>query len=261
MSTHWLLLRGLAREKRHWFDFYDHLNNSHDAKITCIDLPGFGDFHKLSSPSRISFIAEFVYSQLLTTDYQKGFVFGISLGGMVATELVRLYPDKFKAMILLNSSFRNFSSMTERLQMNAYLHMARAAMAKSEADRERAIFNMVSNRIDKEKFIVRSTEYAREKPMRPLNIIKQLVAASTYAAPMVKPIKNTYIITSEGDRMVQPSCSQAIANKWAAPLKTHESGGHELSLDEPEWLVKTCLEIKEEVTLSQDDPTSNPSTL
>ena len=39
------------------------------------------------------------------------------------------------------------------------------------------------------------------------------------------------------DRLVSPRCSQRLAAAWKVPLALHPSAGHDLPLDDPDWLL------------------------
>jgi pimeloyl-[acyl-carrier protein] methyl ester esterase len=45
------------------------------------------------------------------------------------------------------------------------------------------------------------------------------------------------VLASPQDRMVSVNCSRAIAEKWQAPIVEHPTAGHDLSADDPKWLV------------------------
>jgi hypothetical protein len=45
------------------------------------------------------------------------------------------------------------------------------------------------------------------------------------------------MINSLGDRLAHESCSTAIASKLSVPLITHPDAGHDLPMDDPEWLI------------------------
>jgi pimeloyl-ACP methyl ester carboxylesterase len=69
------------------------------------------------------------------------------------------------------------------------------------------------------------------------NVIRQLVAAANYrgAAPTAKiPI---LVLTSTEDRLVDPACSRALAAHLGAPVREHPTAGHDLPLDDPDWVV------------------------
>jgi hypothetical protein len=41
-----------------------------------------------------------------------------------------------------------------------------------------------------------------------------------------------------GDKLVNPHCSRTLAQQWQAPLRAHDSAGHDLTLDEPDWVAQ-----------------------
>jgi hypothetical protein len=49
-------------------------------------------------------------------------------------------------------------------------------------------------------------------------------------------------MNSLGDRMVDPACTQAIAREWNVTPKTHPWAGHDLPLDDPEWVALAVAE-------------------
>ncbi len=246
-STRWILLRGLAREQGHWQDFKSKLSASDPkAEVIGIDLPGAGEFHKLSSPMTISGIAEFVHSQIPKAKTgQNQILLSISLGAMVATELAALYPKEFSGLILINSSFKNFSSLFQRLQTEALMHMYQALTAANPVSRERAILDMVSNLPATEKDVIAQkwALISQARPVSGITFLKQLAAAATYEAPTKAPLENCLVLTSEADNMVNFRCSRTIAERWSVPIQIHPTSGHELTLDAPDWVIEQALKM------------------
>ena len=87
----WILLRGLAREARHWGSFAQQFSrvlasSNLIRQVEALDLSGNGEFCQLPSPTSVPHMVEFARQQL----QQKGFklpysLVALSLGGMVAT--------------------------------------------------------------------------------------------------------------------------------------------------------------------------------
>lgn len=239
MKKQWILLRGLAREQGHWGEFKDQLQKQYPQdEVLGVDLPGAGEFHRLSSPLSVEGLAEFVHSQLKGRLGPEAYLVAISLGGMVAVEMVRLYPKEFKGLVLINSSFKNLSPIHHRLQLEALPHMYRALTATDHRTREQAVLDMVSNREDRYEVLNEWVRIAEERPVSALNALKQLVAAGLYEAPLQKPDLPVVLLTSYGDRMVDPRCSQKLAEQWKVPLEIHRGGGHELCFDDPQWVIE-----------------------
>jgi predicted alpha/beta hydrolase family esterase len=79
----------------------------------------------------------------------------------------------------------------------------------------------------------------KKRPIRKDNFFRQLIAAARYNLSEFKPRVPITVLSSKGDQMVHPSCSEALAEHWDLPIITHPSAGHDLGIDDPEWLVKT----------------------
>lgn len=238
MSHQWILLRGLAREKQHSEAFLEQLRKaSPESEVVSLDFPGAGDYFRLSSPMSISGIAEFVHSHFPKNRAEKRTLVAISLGGMVAMEIARLYPKSVDDVVLINSSFKNLSQLFERLQPEALWHILKASAATSTEAREDAVLKMVSNSPQRGLLVSKWTEIARLRPVSLGNFAKQLFAAAMYDLPTQKPDVPVYVLTSEGDRMVNPQCSKKLAEHWQLPIAIHPTAGHEMYIDAPEWVI------------------------
>jgi pimeloyl-ACP methyl ester carboxylesterase len=45
------------------------------------------------------------------------------------------------------------------------------------------------------------------------------------------------LLCSRGDRLVHPDCSRALARRWQCALAEHPDAGHDLALDDADWVV------------------------
>src|SRR4051812_21219811 len=111
----WLLLRGLAREQRHWGAFPSALARTCDdargADIHCLDLPGTGTEFARRSPSSIRGIVADLRRRWLALDGHDGpaHLLAVSLGGMVAMQWCADHPDDFAGVVLVNTSAADLS--------------------------------------------------------------------------------------------------------------------------------------------------------
>lgn len=242
MKRQWVIIRGLGREAGHNREFLEKLKKADPtAEVKCVDLPGAGAFYKLSSPMSIESIAEFLYLELKKDVVDERYIISVSLGAMVVTALLRSYPDIVKGAVLANSSFANLSPFYHRLQLEAFMHIYRAAMAVNSHERERAVLDMVSNRQDRHNYIDEWVQIAEERPVSTINFLKQLFAAATYSLPQEKPKTPILVLCSGQDRMVRPECSQKLSAYWDLPIEVHPTAGHEIWLDEGEWVIEKTL--------------------
>lgn len=241
VSGDWILLRGLGREAEHWGDFPKRLAHAFPGSaIRCLDLPGTGKFYRDTAPTTIpemvSFLREQVREELGAG--RPTYLCAISLGGMVAAEWLRQAPGDFRAAVWINTSLRGMSPFYRRLSPGAWLTLFRALRERNGETRERLILRMVTNdsaRLDP--FCARFARALEQRPIRRETALRQLLAAARYRAPQTPPSVPVLLLNSLGDRLAHPSCSATIARKWNLPLETHATAGHDLPLEDPEWVI------------------------
>jgi len=234
MST-WVLLRGWARETRHWGAFPELLAAALGARVIAADLPGNGRLHKRRSPMSVAAMADEV-RQGVARD-EPLCLLGLSLGGMVAVEWARRYRAEVARCVLLNTSMRPFSAFHERLRPRAYATLTRLALFEREPlAREEAILRLTSARAPGAALVSEWARYAEEQPVSRRNVLRQLVAAARYRAPEVPPVP-VLVLAGRRDELVDVRCSIALAERWRVPIAVHESARHDLALDDGAWVA------------------------
>jgi pimeloyl-[acyl-carrier protein] methyl ester esterase len=264
-TSHWVLLRGLAREARHWDGFPDTLakafaEKNEVARIDAIDLPGTGRFSEMKSPITIGELTEFAREKYIEirrrqrergeTPSERTRILAVSLGGMIAADWLERWPDDFKEAVLINTSFKGFSPIYHRLQLGAAKHILRSLRPLTDFERELHALNLVSNSPDmkaREAVATRWATYAAERPVTLENFSRQLLAAALYRAPVEKPETPTLILYSKNDRMVSPECSKEIIRRWRSESSVHPTGGHDLTGDEPGWVVQKIIDWEQKL--------------
>lgn len=239
----WILLRGLGREAAHWGNFLNLLQDTFpSATIHTLDLPGSGKFNQQPSPASIAAMVEKVRQQAASENMlnQPCVLLGLSLGGMVAWQWLSQFPDDACAAVLINSSFASLSPFHRRLNWQSYPHMARIITARSTAERERLIVDLVSNQDEQSRAEISHqwTKLRQQRPMSALNEIKQIIAAARFNPSLQTPKQPVLLLSSLGDRLVSPKCSLAIQQQYRLPLFTHPSAGHDLPNDDGKWVIK-----------------------
>jgi pimeloyl-ACP methyl ester carboxylesterase len=242
IGHNWLLLRGLSRESAHWGDFVPLLRAAFPyAQVHTLDLPGTGRFHGQLSPCRIEDILTTTRDQAMRAGLLQKPVtlLALSLGGMVAWEWMRQYPQDVCAGVLINSSFASLSPFYRRLRRQSYRKFFQLLAANSAFDRELDIVRLVSNRCDQDRIMTAEiwTAIHQLRPVSLKNSWRQIRAAALYRPDNRNPNKPVLLLNSLGDRLVSPACSAAIQQKWNLELRSHPSAGHDLPLDAGEWVV------------------------
>lgn len=237
---HWVFIRGLARSAAHWGTFPRQFASQLDASVSTIDLPGFGEFIDLPSPVSIAAIAAHVRQQIeaRVPGHQQLALVGISLGGMVATEVAVLLPHRVTSMVLINTSTRCYGHICERLRPRAYPAIVKALTTISMSEREPVIYTLTSRRPElREKTVSTWRQIHQQTPCKQRNVARQLLAASNYRGRAIAPCQQILLLASARDGLVHPSCSTRMAAAWQMPCQVHPTAGHDLPHDEPEWVL------------------------
>lgn len=250
--TTWVLLRGLGREARHWGGFVPALQAALGpaARVLAVDLPGTGGARSRPSPWSISGIADDVLGTLRDIGAEPPYVWvGMSLGGMVALTLAQRVPGHTQGCAVINTSVAALSPFWHRLRPHAAWRLLLAAMPwRSARSRERAILGLTSNSPIRTAILAQWTSCARDAPVARTTVFRQLRAAASSRAPVAPPVK-VWLIACERDRIVSWECSRALARHWSLNLQVHPTAGHDLAVDDPEWLVATLVVLHQQTML------------
>lgn len=236
MST-WLLLRGLARERRHWGRFPSLLQSAlpPGERVIALDLPGNGERWREPSPPKVAGMVEALRAQLRAAGQGPPYVLvALSLGGMVALEWAAQHPQEVAGAILINTSVAGFSPWWQRLRPSALPALLACLLSPSLRLREQAVFAATSTGGADPAVIEAWIGIARTCPVSRFNVARQLVAAARFRLPERLEVPGL-VLASAADRLVSPECSRAIARSWGLPLREHPRAGHDLTLDAPAW--------------------------
>jgi pimeloyl-ACP methyl ester carboxylesterase len=161
------------------------------------------------------------------------------MGGMVGLEWMKNWPKDFQAAVLVNTSVRGLSPLYYRLQPRNYPRILRILLSNNPEFVERTILEMTSH--NQSRFKELTEDWARiqkERPVSAINALKQIIAASRFLPSGEKPSVPILLLNGAGDHLVNPACSRALAENWNLPLRVHPTAGHDLTLDEPEWVLE-----------------------
>ena len=247
MST-WIFLRGLMREARHWGDFpkqFQHIVGV--EKIVTLDFPGNGKFYRETSLSSVPKMTEHCRSQLKLIGVQPPYkVLALSLGAMVAVNWSEQYPDEFENLVLINTSLAPLNPFYHRLRPGNYFSLFSILIHGSIFRREALILRLTSNqkrsKHQQQQLIDQWETFARECPVSRTNILRQLYAAMTFRTSTTSPRVPLFLLGGLNDHLVNVSCSSALANRWNCPIQLHPTAGHDLTLDDGEWVAQRVKE-------------------
>lgn len=234
----WILLRGLAREQAHWGEFLPRLREAFPQhQFIPVDLPGTGVHYKDRSPATIAEIRRHVQQQVahIPKPYS---ILALSLGGMVALDWAQnTMEGEIQHLVLINTS-SGFSPPWQRMKPKAWPRLLRILSRRELFDRERDILALSSNRPLVQTVAKHWYSIQRQRPVSAGNALRQITAAARFRPDSKRPLTSALVLVSKGDRLVDWRCSRALEQRWQWLLKQHPDAGHDLPLDDPEWIIR-----------------------
>ncbi len=256
-GVEFVLLRGLARESRHWGDFPKQLvSRIPNAIVHTPDFPGMGTRFKGRSPWDVNGILTALTRDLPPRSSAcSRIAVGLSLGGMVALAGCQRDAMLWDGAVILNSSAGNLVPFYHRLQPAALISLLQAFAQPSIRLREGLILELVSSQTEThlQTTLEKWVSIQMSCPVSRSNTLRQLVAAAHFRTQEIDDSIPLLILSSRGDRMVSPQSSHRLAENLHAPHIIHPTAGHDLPLDEPQWVIRqiaqwiTTVQAKQEI--------------
>jgi len=241
----WVLLRGLMREQRHWGQFLAQFQAATGEPVISIDFPGNGQRYQEASASNIDSMVEHCRQQLAAQQVSTPVnLLALSLGAMVGVAWAHAYPAELQHLVLINTSLAPHNPFYQRLRPQNYPAILRTMLLGSASEREALILRITSKQSDTRRAatLIRDwVSYAEECPISRKNMLRQLWAAMRYRAPMTPPAPPVLMLAGAGDQLVHPACSATLAKKWHAAIRIHPEAGHDLPLDDSEWVTEQVM--------------------
>ncbi|MEQ1722449.1 MAG: alpha/beta hydrolase [Pseudobdellovibrio sp.] len=238
----WIFIRGLIRSKFHWGNFPELFKTQLNAEnVECIEVPGNGYSSEQITPELIDVVISELRKQVSFKSESFGIV-GISLGGMLATKWAQLYPDEVSHLVLINSS-SSLSPFYKRLNPTNYAGIIKNLAIANPAAMEKFVLNATSNNKEIWLPLLKDyTDFQKKHPVSLNNFIQQLKLTSQVDFLNTPKSKNL-VLTSKADRLVSYECSESIAEAWKSKIYYHDSAGHDLPLDDANWVIKKIKEF------------------
>jgi pimeloyl-ACP methyl ester carboxylesterase len=240
----WLLLRGLAREQRHWHEFRQLCCERWGAeRVHVLDVAGVGTEHRRTPRPSLEWLARDVAQRVPAFSAPDGVdgpwsVLGLSLGGMIALELCRLFPRRLRSGVIVNASSR-LTSSPARLRPGAAIGLVRASLSRDPVRREELVLGLTSAlpELDRLRYARLAAEFTRDAPTARWSVLAQLLAAVRFVPPRRHEIAARLLfVCAREDRLVNPRCTRDLAAWYGAESDEHDWAGHDLALDDPLWL-------------------------
>jgi len=238
-KKNWVLLRGIGHEREHWGVMLDELQETFPQDLFLpLDISGTGVHCKQTASLSVTSYREQIRDEALKMASPPFVLMGLSLGAMVLYDWARHYPKEVDCLIMINSSLGRYSLPWQRLRFGVWCEMIKADLNPDPLEKELGILRAISEKKSLYGPVARQRMAIMEKhPVTNCNKLRQLVAAARYLGSDSAPSVPILLLSSLGDRLCDPICSVQMQSKWKALHKVHPWAGHDLSLDDPYWVL------------------------
>ncbi len=254
-----LFLRGLMQDPGSLKNFADRLRtHAPHLNVHTLDLPGVGSEYRRVSPLSITAIridlAKRFHERIAQKKWPIGpwMIAGAGIEAMVAVDWASAESDLFRKLILMNPSSADSSRLADRFRYRARFPMLFGLFGGDRPLAVRSYLGAVSNRYrsndQKSKTIENDLVHSRhDRPPSPLTAFRHLVSASHFELPVDRPKAPTVVFASRGDRIAKPECAVRVAERLGASPIYHPWSGHDLTIDDPEWLARNVADQTENI--------------
>jgi 3-oxoadipate enol-lactonase len=213
---------------------------SHHFRVITFDNRGTGKSDKPNTVYTIPMMADDAAGLLQHLGIGRTHVFGVSMGGMIAQELVLRYPKRVERLILGCTTCGGPQAIV------APLAVLEKLLATPDVPREEAIRRlwpvMFSPTFVRQQpdVLDRLTERALAYPTPPHSAMRQVMAAlrfNTYGR-LGQIVAPTLVVTGRDDIVVPPDNSRLLAHRIPdATLEIIPDVGHGFLWEQPDYLV------------------------
>ncbi|HEX3769839.1 MAG TPA: alpha/beta fold hydrolase [Polyangiaceae bacterium] len=238
-----LLIRPLGGSMALWGPFADALASEH--RVLEFDARGSG-----ASPGRprtsTAGLAEDAVAVLEARAIPRAHVFGISLGGMVATRFVLARPDRVLALVLASTAARGLAFEAAGLRRG--IRFARCLTHEDHAAERCVVRRVLSHqfRVEHPEEAEHIADRASRIPYPRTTILAHALAAARHDARREIPSirARTLVLAGDRDHLLGPDACRGLATSIpGARRAVVPRAGHDLTLENPRDTASRVLEF------------------
>ena len=235
-----LLIMGMGFSSRAWATLPGHL--AERFRVVTFDNRGTGRSSGTGAVFRVRDMAEDVIAVLDAAGVRKAFVFGISMGGMVALELALENPERVRALVL-GATFAGW--LSSRKPSPAVVSYLVVGGVLSRMGMHRLIGQaLVSGGVVENDYARLSAWIESGERVSPRLLVQQMTAVTLHATTsrLKKIACPTLVLTGDSDRLVPEKNSRRLAALIpGARLVVLPGAGHCFPLEQPEATLRELL--------------------
>lgn len=228
-----IFLHGFPFSKKMWREQLEFLKSTNRA-IAC-DIRGFGESTDEETSLSIDMFAEDLIKFMAKLEIERAILCGLSMGGFIALNAMKRFPDRFEALILCDT---NCIADTEEIKQKRYNIIDEIAVAGVAAFNEGFIKSVFHpNSLTNKSEIVndlRNVVFSNSRNIITMGLCALAERTETCSTLMEITIP-TLIICGSDDQVTPLSQSEFLHDKIVgSELRIVDNAGHVSNLEQPD---------------------------
>jgi len=215
------------------------------ARLYQLDLPGTGRLWAQRSPRDIASMLAGLRSRVQAAGLQGPIaLIANSWVSCVATEWARQHGNELGALVLISPCLRPFTPVLRSVRFELWgAALALLLGRRSPLERDRRFWRSHVQLHEPEQALLAQWQALRKAhPMRARTGLAQLLAVWRYQSSRRRPHQQILLLAGKGDVWIDWRVASAISRAWGAALRLHPEAGHDLLLDDPQWVARSIAE-------------------
>jgi pimeloyl-ACP methyl ester carboxylesterase len=208
------------------------------------DLPGFGQSPLLKSEPTLSAYAKTVVNMMDQYELDQAILGGCSMGGYIALQLVKEYPERFRGLILCDTKA---TADTEEARQNRYtaIENARTKGLKPLAETMVPMLLGKETKATKPELVKGISEAIVSNPVNAIVHAQTAMANRNDFTPLLETITcPTLLVFGEDDGITPPDIGRELQRLISgSELLVVERAGHLSPLEQPEAVNEKILSV------------------
>jgi len=237
-----VLIHGFPLSKEMWRAQAD-LLAANGFRVILPDLPGFGN--NVPSPFySIEEMAAQINELLESLKIEKAIIGGLSMGGYVLFSLFRLFPEKFSALILCDTTYL---ADTEEKKNSRFELISKIENQGSGALIEAMLPNLISEDTKQDNPALKAKleeTFSLVKEVSAVNSLRSMAERKDSSATLEQISVPTLLIFGEFDKVTNLDNAHVMNQRISdSELVVIEKAGHFSNLEQPEQFNKALLDF------------------
>jgi len=232
-----LFLYGFPFDKWMWKGQLDNLKTS-NRKIAC-DIRGFGESIDEKTPLSIDLFSEDIITFLDKLNIKKAIVCGLSMGGFIALNAIKKFPERFEALILCDTQCIADTTEVKENRHKAIEQINLDGTAEFNENFIKSVFHPDSS-TNKTELVesLRSIVFANSKEI--IAAVLTALAERSETCSNLSAIRNPTLIICGREDAATPLDQSEFMHEHieGSSLKIIDNAGHVSNLEQPEEFNK-----------------------